>query len=555
MYTKNDAAQAPMVTFAVGYNNIAAPASGPVFGTGTSANIADGQLAVQSDDSTGTVLPTNFIPDGTTAAQVKRIKVLQGTPFSTDLSMVSPWGDTHQAVVESDGIEAGKVLEVATYKYSLPNYDMYYLTGLSGLANNTRYNLRVTLESQRLDTTYNHSKLVVSGNVQTPVAGPTDIVDYVVQKLVVDLNRNSEKVGSLGNATSGNKPFVAFAIKANGTAAQATGTATRTGNAVSSVAVNVGGSGYTSAPAVSFTGGGGTGATATATVVNGVVTAITVTAGGTGYTTDPAVVIAAPNEGTVALGSMTSASPVFNFVRYLSEGSNYDASFKPDRTFIHSLNKSIGSVAGLATARVVNAGAITPGAAATADGILIIALRHTPEQAFDNIPQLATRAQVTFGLPTTQAGTQPTYTLTNVAKASEGVNTARQVVLDYRLRARPRFFNLQNHVVDGEYFITPPSYVNETVEGYTVTVITFMDEVRTLNAEGHHYKQLLICLEGRVTSASSGANASTGYTFETVPATLVTSLNAKLGAWLASASNAFFPIKYLGEASSATPFV
>lgn len=54
--------------------------------------------------------------------------------------------------------------------------------------------------------------------------------------------------------------------------------------AVLSVAVTAGGTGYASAPAVSFTGGG-TGATATATVVAGAVTAITVTNSGYNYTT------------------------------------------------------------------------------------------------------------------------------------------------------------------------------------------------------------------------------------------------------------------------------
>jgi hypothetical protein len=74
----------------------------------------------------------------------------------------------------------------------------------------------------------------------------------------------------------------------------ATATATRTANAVSAVTVVSGGSGYTTAPAVTFTGGGGTGAAATAVVTGGVVTAINVTAGGTGYTTDPTVTVAAP---------------------------------------------------------------------------------------------------------------------------------------------------------------------------------------------------------------------------------------------------------------------
>lgn len=75
---------------------------------------------------------------------------------------------------------------------------------------------------------------------------------------------------------------------------RATATATITTGAVSSVTVTSGGSGYTTAPAVTFSGGGGTGATATAVLTNGVVTSVTISAGGTGYTSAPTVTIAAP---------------------------------------------------------------------------------------------------------------------------------------------------------------------------------------------------------------------------------------------------------------------
>lgn len=53
--------------------------------------------------------------------------------------------------------------------------------------------------------------------------------------------------------------------------------------------VTSGGTGYTSAPTVSFTGGGGTGAAATAVLTSGVVTGITVTNAGSGYTSAPTV--------------------------------------------------------------------------------------------------------------------------------------------------------------------------------------------------------------------------------------------------------------------------
>jgi hypothetical protein len=57
---------------------------------------------------------------------------------------------------------------------------------------------------------------------------------------------------------------------------------------VSDIIVNNGGSGYTSAPAVTINGSG-TGATATATVLNGAITHITITADGSGY--DPSTSI------------------------------------------------------------------------------------------------------------------------------------------------------------------------------------------------------------------------------------------------------------------------
>lgn len=66
-------------------------------------------------------------------------------------------------------------------------------------------------------------------------------------------------------------------------------TDSRNTGGITGVAVTSGGSGYTSAPTVSFTGGSGTGAAATATVVGGVVTGITVTDPGTGYTSAPTV--------------------------------------------------------------------------------------------------------------------------------------------------------------------------------------------------------------------------------------------------------------------------
>ena len=74
---------------------------------------------------------------------------------------------------------------------------------------------------------------------------------------------------------------------------KAVATASISSGAVSAIAVGSGGTGYTVAPTVTISGGGGSSATATATISSGVVTGITVTAGGSGYTTSPTVTFSA----------------------------------------------------------------------------------------------------------------------------------------------------------------------------------------------------------------------------------------------------------------------
>ncbi len=68
------------------------------------------------------------------------------------------------------------------------------------------------------------------------------------------------------------------------------------GGFVTIINVLDGGSGYTTSPVVTISGGGGSGATATANVSGGVVTSITVTNPGSGYAATPSVTITAPPE-------------------------------------------------------------------------------------------------------------------------------------------------------------------------------------------------------------------------------------------------------------------
>ena len=77
---------------------------------------------------------------------------------------------------------------------------------------------------------------------------------------------------------------------------------TKTG--LTGLTVTAQGSGYTSAPTVAFSGGGGTGAAATATIVDGKVTGLTITNAGSGYTSAPSVAFS----GGAGTGATATAS-------------------------------------------------------------------------------------------------------------------------------------------------------------------------------------------------------------------------------------------------------
>ena len=85
-----------------------------------------------------------------------------------------------------------------------------------------------------------------------------------------------------------------------------------------------GGSGYTSAPTVSFLGGGGTGAAATATISNGVVVSLTLITGGSGYGYPPTVVLTGGGVPTPPAVARASVAPgAITGIVVINPGSGY----------------------------------------------------------------------------------------------------------------------------------------------------------------------------------------------------------------------------------------
>ncbi len=104
--------------------------------------------------------------------------------------------------------------------------------------------------------------------------------------------------GATAIATVGNAGVTATAhatLGSGGTAGEVIG-----------IAVDGGGQDYGTAPAVTITGGGGSGATAHSVLTNGIVSSIVVDNAGTGYTSAPTVTLAAAQGGQITSITLTS---------------------------------------------------------------------------------------------------------------------------------------------------------------------------------------------------------------------------------------------------------
>ena len=100
---------------------------------------------------------------------------------------------------------------------------------------------------------------------------------------------------------------------------------------VLSIAVNIGGTGYTVAPTVTITGGEGAGATATSTIDSGAVDSITIVLQGNGYTSPPTVTIAPPPTGTTATATATISDD--SFLTLVADTGDDTTAFTDDTLF------------------------------------------------------------------------------------------------------------------------------------------------------------------------------------------------------------------------------
>ena len=178
--------------------------------TGTSAlNIASQQFGVLSTDVTGATLANNFITAGQNTLQVKRIKVLQGTPGSADLNTVSAFGIGTKAYLQTPEIDPKQIVEVSTTLPEIAALSAISLSGFSAPLTATDYSLTFTLESTETDIEYApQRRMPIEVSDTSPAVAPAFPTSYMLQTLASKANRRS-----IYNPTVGaGKPFVVFGI-------------------------------------------------------------------------------------------------------------------------------------------------------------------------------------------------------------------------------------------------------------------------------------------------------------------------------------------------------
>jgi len=550
----------PVIQVATGDQALA---TGTLTSSTSDLNIDNGQIGVLSWDFNGTKPLGTFIASTDDANDVKAIKILVGTPKSSASHLADVWEVGDKAYVESGVIRAGQIRSVAVQKARFPKWGGVAATSFPTPVDDVEYKAYVRLLSVRNDRDYGKNNDVLP--VVVPATDFTGLSiaspkDYVIKQLVDKINRYSSLVNQNGNQAKGNKDVIALAVRSTGFTAAAA-TASRTGTAVSSVTVGTAGTGYETAPTVTFTGGGGSGAKAVATInAAGAVTGITVTAGGTGYTSDPTVVISGggiTTIGTIAVGSVVPFQTI----------NGVTSSITADEAFVRALAELVNSNADLTgTSVIAVTNVATAGVGAKSDGLIVLGTPATQAAYFDNIQHVQTTAEVSFGGGFQTAAVKPTVTK---MWADEGTGQGSKWIINSADRYLLTVHTMQNHP-HGEWFKAGKDYINED-KLYTSYSIDFYDTEEVLTTQTTSPKNVTILfpcekassftanVNNIVTRLAAGNtpinmvtsnDAGTG----TASATTVTSVNNILDAWLESARG-IKNFDVLGEAVVGGPYL
>ncbi len=295
-------ATAPAVNFSSGAATATAVVSGGVV---TAINITN------PGSGYGAAPTISFVGGGGSGANATAILGSAATCTTTNVTNAGATSPVFTLVVKVDPATADGTVITNTVRVTTPN-DVNANNNVTTTTNTVLRRIDVqTATTDNASVGIYGPHFIYPGNPPTPQnltwttvvanGGPSQGTNVVVtDPMPAGFTYSSSSITGAGNSCSyasatqiltctianlAPTPAVWF----NGGTGGTTATASVAGGAVTSIAVNNAGTGYTSAPEVLLVGGGGSGAHAVAIVSGGVVTGFTITTPGTGYTSAPTV--------------------------------------------------------------------------------------------------------------------------------------------------------------------------------------------------------------------------------------------------------------------------
>ncbi|MBW8782406.1 MAG: autotransporter-associated beta strand repeat-containing protein [Verrucomicrobia bacterium] len=237
-----------------------------------------------------------------------------------------------------------------------------------GNATLTAANADIDLNQSNNATNFGEINLLTGGTLQAhsiaPNANGTKLVNFNGGTLKANtatttfITTNNTAVNVFANGGTINNNGVAITIPVALVAAS--------GSGVSSVAITSGGSGYLGAPAITFSGGGGTGAAGYATVSGGVITGIVITNPGTGYTSAPTITLTGGGSTNATIGTISTAANTSGGMTFAGTGTTtltgantYNGTTVNAGTVTVGTNGTLGATTGALAVNNANTGAGT----------------------------------------------------------------------------------------------------------------------------------------------------------------------------------------------------
>jgi len=194
-------------------------ATGKLVNNTASLGVANGQIGVLSWDFHSSIPLGEFIPAGTTASDVRAIKIIQGTPASSNINTADPFEAGDRGYIETGVIYCDNIRSITVRKPrpgKLGNASFVDFPDCLPVCD-VEYCINVRLDSVITDRDFGNNDDIISESFEAPasMASVADPLDFILQSVLFKLNLRSKLVAQCAGGF-GSKDVLALAINTGG---------------------------------------------------------------------------------------------------------------------------------------------------------------------------------------------------------------------------------------------------------------------------------------------------------------------------------------------------